>query len=79
MTHFVSIKFKKQQYLGKNAIAIIINLVTGKVIDKLQNLQLMEKKQEMMQAESYKSTISHELRAPLESSALIIQMIIEQF
>ena len=51
--------------------------VTQKTRAKLQSMLLMEKKQEIVQAESYKSTISHELRTPLQSIALIISLIIK--
>ena len=74
---FFTINAKPYEYLGSQAIAIYMSDVTQKTRAKLQSMQLMEKKQEIVQAESYKSTISHELRTPLQSIALIIKLIIK--
>ena len=40
---FFKIKIKKQNYLGKPAIAIYISHVTKKIIEKLRSLNLREK------------------------------------
>lgn len=59
------------------AIAIYMNDVTTRMKAKLQKMQIREKKQESMQAESYKSTINHEFRTPLESSTAILAQAID--
>lgn len=64
--------------MGKKAIAIYSQHVSGKVRDRLRNLYLKEKRQELTQAESYKSTISHELRTPMQSIGVIAKMILDQ-
>lgn len=69
---FFAIKIKQQTFNGRKAIAVYMSQVTQKLKAKLDHLRLHEKRQEMVQAESYKSTINHELRSPLESIALIL-------
>lgn len=73
---FFKIKVRKQGYQGQSAYAIYFNDATNKVKAKIQKMQIREKKQERVQAESYKSTIGHELRTPLESVCLIIAALI---
>ena len=62
---FVSIKVKKQVYLGEEAIAIHIRDVSKKILAKLYFLQNREKLQQAKQTESYTATVSHEMRTPL--------------
>ena len=69
---FFAIKIKQQTFLGRQAIAVYMSHVTQKLKAKLDYLRLHEKRQELVQAESYKSTINHELRSPLESIAMIL-------
>lgn len=76
--HFFTIKIIRQAYLGKKAIAVYMSQATQKLKAKLHHLRLQEKRQEMVQAESYKSTINHELRSPLESIELILELILDK-
>ena len=73
---FVRIKVKSLSYTGKHVIAIFISDVTKKIIRKLQRLKYDEVKQMQTHAESYNSTICHELRTPLQSSKALVKQII---
>lgn len=75
---FLRIKVKQHLHRGQQALLIHVTDVSNKVKTKLQKIQAREKRQEKKQAQSYKSTISHELRAPLESSSQIIADIIQK-
>lgn len=73
---FFKIRVKQLNYNGQPAISVHVTNVTKKVRSKLQKIQYREKWQAATQAESFKSTINHELRAPLESTNMIISSII---
>ena len=69
-------KLKRQYYHGEPAIAIYIENTTHKIISKLQRISYREKLQIKKQSESYNSTINHELRAPLQSTIIILAKIL---
>ena len=43
--HFVSMRFKNQAYLGRQAIAVYINNETRKIHEKLYRIQQQEREQ----------------------------------
>ena len=72
----MTMKMKRQNYFGKPAIAIYIQDVTKKLKRRLSHLQLQEDKQKAQTAESYKSTISHELRTPIKSASTLLAQVL---
>ena len=73
---YFQMKLKRQYYHGEPAIAIYIENTTHKIISKLQRVSYREKLQIQKQSESYNSTINHELRAPLQSTIIILASIL---
>ena len=65
--HFVSIQVKPYEFRGKKAAALTMLRVTEKMRNKLDKLLKRERHTKQQQAESYKSTISHEMRTPIQS------------
>ena len=62
---FFSIKVKKQLYLGNAAIAIYINDCTKKIREKLTQISKKEEKVSALHAESFTSTVNHEMNTPI--------------
>lgn len=73
---FISLKVKKQAYLGKPAVAIYINDCTKKIQAKIARFRRSEEIQFGIQAESFTSTVSHEMRTPLQTVVLFITQIL---
>ena len=65
--HFVTIQVKPYEFQGKKAAALTLLSVTEKMKNKFYKMQRRERHAKQQQAESYKSTISHEMRTPLQS------------
>ena len=72
-------RVKKQTYLGVPAIALHMNDATTKVVNKLLRMQEHEKEQARIQAESFTSTVSHEMRTPIETMLFMMNMLISFF
>lgn len=64
---FVKIRVKRQFYNGRRAIAIYIRDQTLKIKSRLHHHELEERHRTSQQAESYTSTVSHELKTPVQS------------
>jgi len=55
----------RHNYNGNKAVAVMIREVTENIKIKFVSMKKQEKFLQQQQAESYKSTISHEMRTPL--------------
>lgn len=75
--HFYKIRVKQLNFRGWPAVSIYATDVTNKVRSKLQKIEYREKWQAATQAESYKSTINHELRTPLESIFMLTSSVLD--
>ena len=64
-------------YLGKPATAIYLNNYTKKIKEKLYRMKEQETAQRDQQAESYTSTLSHEMRTPLFTIIFFLKTILE--
>jgi signal transduction histidine kinase len=53
--------------------------VTVKIREKLHSLRLKEKQQSEIQAQSFTSTVSHEMRTPIATNLFFVQMILNLF
>ena len=73
---YLTIKMKKQVYIGRNVIAIYMNDVTQKIYGKLNRMKLQETYIKEVQTESFTSTMSHEMRTPLLSCIFFIQQLL---
>ena len=62
---YARIKVRQQHYNNRNAIVIYIKDVSKEVRAKLLLYKQRVKKYKAQQAESYKATINHEMRAPI--------------
>ena len=69
---FVTIKICNKLYTGRQSTLVFINNVTRKMRDKIKRVRLMEQKRNLQQAESYRATMNHEIRTPLESSLHVL-------
>ena len=72
-------RVKKQTYLGVPAIALHMNDATTKVVNKLHRMLEQEKEQARILAESFTSTVSHEMRNPIQTMLFLMQMLITFF
>ena len=75
--HFLSIKVKKQRYLGEQAIVIFLSDITTKMQQKIGAMQRKESMQVERQTESFTATVSHEMRTPIATSIFFIAMIVK--
>ena len=66
-------RVRKQRYNGQNSVAIYIKQTTKKIRDKLLLIEQWEQYQKQVQAESYRATVNHELRTPLESCIFLLK------
>lgn len=64
---FLRIKVKQLAFIGKPAIAIFLTEVTTKIKEKLRVKFQDEKDQQEQRSSHFKSTVSHEMKTPLES------------
>lgn len=56
-----------------------MNDATTKVVNKLHLMQEQEKEQTRIQTESFTSTVSHEMRTPIQTMLFMMQMLISFF
>ena len=67
---FVSVKVKSLNYCGKPAVSIYMQNISKKIRSKIHKIQIHEERIEKEQAASYKSSICHELRTPLQMAEI---------
>ena len=60
-------------------MVVYIKSMGSKIRSKIINIERHEQKQEEVQAESYKSTICHELRTPMQSIIFVLNTILDTF
>ena len=70
---FLTIRVKKQVYLGEAALAIYMNDISSKITTKLNCFLNQEKMHQAQQIESYTATISHEMRTPISSIIYLLE------
>ena len=70
-------QIKRQVYVGKPVIALYIRDKTEHVHEKLLMMQFKEESQMKQQAESFTSTISHEMRTPILTIIFFLQQIMD--
>lgn len=73
---YFKFKMTKLHYLGKPSTALYMKSATRQIKMRIKTMKLQEQKQQSLQAQSYQSTISHELRTPILSVILLLQQII---
>ena len=73
---FYSIRVKKQNYMGASAITLYTIDETPKIRRKLNRMKYLEKKQTASQAEMFSSTVSHEMRTPLQTMIFFITQVL---
>ena len=71
----VSVRVNKQEYFGKPAIVVLMADTTKKIHNRLHAKHAQEKEQQAQHAENFKSTVSHEMRTPLESILFFVRQI----
>ena len=64
----ISIRIYRQDFENKKAIIISFKEVMSKVWARLNDAKLSENRQKLLQMESYRATLNHEMRAPIETS-----------
>ena len=69
----MSIKIKKQTYIGRPSITIYISDLTKKVHAKIEKIQNQEEKARLQQSQTFSSSVSHELRTPLNSTIFFLK------
>ena len=73
---YLSIKIKKQIYLGRPSTAIYIRDITKKIIDTIEQIVHQEEKVKSQQSETFTATVSHEIRTPLNSTIFFLKQVI---
>ena len=68
----VSLKLRNHVFKQKKVVLIFLKDVTKKTREKIFRIRLNDQSQTQKQAESYRSTINHEMRTPLEASQQIL-------
>ena len=66
----------EHNYRGKKAVAVTMSEVTSKIKIKLERMKKQEQRLQQQQAESYKSTISHEMRTPIQSMITLAEQML---
>ena len=72
---FLSIKVKKQNYLGRPSTSLYIRDVTKKIMDKIEQIVHQEERVKSQQSETFTSSVSHEMRTPLNSTIFFLKQI----
>lgn len=75
---YMMIKAKKIEYLDSPAIAIYLTIVTQHVNQIRLESQILEEKNRNESLESLTQTISHDYRAPLGTSLMLIEQLLNQ-
>ena len=76
MSAYATIKVRRKVYKNKPSVVVYFNDVTKKMRDKLRQIKQQECALAISYAESYKATLSHEMRTPVESCVLLLGQII---
>ena len=63
--------------MGEPAVALYMNDATGKVREKLRQLAEHEIKQTASQTESFTSTVSHEMRTPIQTMLFMLGLLLK--
>ena len=71
----MSVRVSKQEYFGKPAVVLLMTDVTKKIHSRLRAKHAQEKEQKAQHAENFQSTVSHEMRTPLESILFFVRQV----
>ena len=75
-SRYMTMRFKKQAYVGKSAIALYVTDHTKIMRRKLARMRLQEEEQLEQQTENFSSTVSHEMRTPILSIIFFVKQLI---
>ena len=78
-SQFIRIKVQKQLYLGRPSITIYLRDVTKKINCKMEQIVEQEERTKLQQSENFKSSVSHEMRTPLNSAIFFLRQVIAMF
>jgi len=68
---------RQKTHKDRGSIVIFVNDVTKKIRDKLLHIAQQETSQTLQQAQSYRATLNHEMRAPINSSQVVLKQIVK--
>jgi len=73
----MTMRFKKQAFVGKSAIAVYVNDYTKNMRRRLDRMRQQEEEQMRQQTENFTSTVSHEMRTPILSIIFFVKQMLE--